>query len=487
MRKGNLLPKIILIVFFIIFAFSTRDNSVWAEENPPPLTIEEAIETALENNRSLKSFLENREAARARLKAAKRFFWPKLDFRTRSGKYYDEDIRSTILHDYPELVRTVKEREYHTGGLYLRQPLPTGTNIGFESTLGHQEYTSSAAAYDATLSRFGFSLYQPLFRENELKTNLKTMELQLEIAEADTRTSRSWLIYNVKTTYYNGIRQNKILKMQKAYFDLLHSSFKAGEIRHKLGQMTKAHLFLLEAKAILAQVDLDKTKVYLEFAKDNLRHLMGEDYDFQFTPQEGEIPPLREVVLEEEIEKALKNRPELKKYQALIKLAELDLRNYKKERKPELGLRGYYDWKGTGDSIRESTGEFAKEWGANLQLTYPLWDGGVSKSKIKSAQLEKRAGETTLKNEKDKIILEVRQAVRCFVEAQARIEKVRKTVTAAKEGLKGAMLLLELGEVTEDIVLEAQLLLVTYQLDYANALFDYQSAAAKLNQVTAAF
>ncbi|MCK4648607.1 TolC family protein [bacterium] len=486
MRKTIFLLKIIFIVAGIFTSF-TIDNSVWAEEKVlPPFTIEKAIETALENNKLLKNYFEDLEAAKAKLKAAKRHFWPKLDLRTRSNKYYDEDISSSITQDYPGLLTSIKERTYHTGGLHLGQPLPTGGNIGFGGTLGHQEYTSATREYAATLSKFGFSLSQPLFQENELKAKVKRIEFQLKIEEANTRSFQSKLIYEVRASYYNGIRQDKILKMQKAYFDLLQSNLKAGRIKHKLGQISDADLLVLEAKAITAQINADRTEVYLAYAKDSLRQLMGEDYDFQFSPQEEEIPPFRELVLEEEVAKALKNRPELKKYETQIRLAELGLKKYKKERNPNIRLGGYYNWKGVGDNIRGSTEEFANEWGANVKLTYPLWDGGVSKSEIKSAQLKKKARETTLRNEKDKIVLGVRQAVRYLEEVQPRIEKVSKIVTAAEEVLKVAVLLFEKGEIVEDDVLEAHLFLLKSRLKYVGTLFDYHLAIARLDQVTAA-
>jgi len=97
---------------------------------------------------------------------------------------------------------------------------------------------------------------------------------------------------------------------------------------------------------------------------------------------------LEQMSIDEAIENALQNRPEIKEFDANIRSLEWGLTLAKLQRWPKLTAE--YDYDVYLDEYlreRENFKNF-RSWNAIAVLTFPLFDGGVSKRQVQKVEMQ---------------------------------------------------------------------------------------------------
>jgi outer membrane protein TolC len=170
---------------------------------------------------------------------------------------------------------------------------------------------------------------------------------------------------------------------------------------------------------------------------------------------DSQAPP-REALVAEGIEAS----PAVAQARAQVAAAEAQIALAKAIVKPELRAVGNYnEW--TSSQL-----DFTGEWNAGLQLTVPLFDGGVTRSRIAKAEAAHRAAQEQVRLAEVQVREEVDRAAAAIEEAEARIASLTKAVERFTEVARVQKLLLDEGAGT--------------QIDYLNAEADLLAARASL-------
>jgi outer membrane protein TolC len=187
--------------------------------------------------------------------------------------------------------------------------------------------------------------------------------------------------------------------------------------------------------------------------------------------------------LQESIATALADRPEYTQAKLDLQNSDISIKVAKNQRLPILDLQGSYSLNGLGDGLDEPLSQVGSadygSWFVGLALRMPLGERGA-RAELQKSQYEKEQKLLTLKALEQKIIAEVRGAVR-------QLETDRKRITATKvaEDLARQVLLAEekkyrLGLSTSYEVLQFQASLATATKNRLSAVVDYRKSIVNL-------
>ena len=125
-------------------------------------------------------------------------------------------------------------------------------------------------------------------------------------------------------------------------------------------------------------------------------------------------------------------------------------------------------------------GGFFSDRTVGVQVAWPLFDGLRVKGNIDLAQAQARVAELQLAQEREAVALEVERARAELARSQALFQARRTNVSEADEAFRLASLRYTRGLSTQLEVSDAQLQLLTAQIDEARATYDLYLASAEL-------
>lgn len=393
----------------------------------PPLTLDEALETARENHPQLIEARENLRGAEARTGLALSNYYPQISIaadwnKGRSFLTAQESIRST---------------EVNTAALYLKQ-----TIYDFGRTAGMAEAARS----------------------------------NREAADMALTVTRQELAFRVRSAFYLLLASEKQVIAVRETVTARENVYRQAQEFFKEGIRAKLDVARAEANLFSARTALIRAENNREIAKVELANAMG------IASLEGrspvEPPPAAEIFPErsQTRQDALKNRSELQQLAALKSTADANLKTARASYLPILSgtaSAGYAD---------RDFPPAGSVWAVGLNLTVPLFSGFSSVEQVREASASSSAIEARRNNLKLQIGKEVESAWLGVNEAAARQLSTGKEVAAANE----SKLLAEsryqegVGSIIE--VTDAQSQALEAQTANIQALYDYYTALARFER-----
>ena len=267
--------------------------------------------------------------------------------------------------------------------------------------------------------RQSIAVLEPTLQVEYLIFDLGGRAGQVDVAKANL------MIANLE---FNDTHRELIFKVTAAYFRLLNAtgqkesaeiSLKNAEAietdadnRLKNGLATKPDL--LEATAARTQADYDfqATVGAEKIAQAELATLMGLPAETQFRVQSiSELPIPQSITdsLEDEIERALRQRPELLAEIASIRSAKGSLKQARSTYFPTIHFVGKGGWARAYGQQDLHPGHYGQgeTWAAGLELRWTLFDGAKREQQVIAAKAQQRAAEAQLHELRDQIDQEV--------------------------------------------------------------------------------
>lgn len=372
---------------------------VFAAEGVEKLTLDEAVQIALEKNFDVLMARTELERTEGSLISAQAGYYPSLDLSGSSTRREDSGSSPERVNN---VAVTLSQTLYAGGTIHAgkRQALVDSQKAGEE--LGYAMDTVTQAVCNAW-----YGVLQK---------------------EADLRTAEEASLY-----YAN------------AWMDI--------KKRVELGLSTKLELVRADQERASAEADLSSAKNELAKARISLLTLLRIDPE-----TEVEIDGRLEMVEVEgdvklSIETALSSRSDL---QALISeeasrkeavdIAEGGL-------KPTVKLAASYEFNDTSSSSASSN---ADEWVAKLTVNIPVSDGGYTKGQVKSKKALQEQAQQSIEQKKDAIKEETLSAWMTLVSSVETTEAAKKNVDLARESLHLAEVGYREGVNTQLDVLQAR-------------------------------
>jgi len=414
------------ICLLVLLAFST---SVWAVE---ALTMREAVEVGLRSNPSILAAREALTASDYAVKSARAAFGPSMS--TQYGY--------TRLDERPQAF---------------------GANAG---TLNNWE--------------LAFNVHQPLFTGFNLLTTHEKAVLQKEQVASQINNAELQLIVAIQDAFLRLLQARENVRSAEDSLVRLRSQLKVSTAFYEVGLRPKLDM-------LQAEVDVSTAEQLLLAATNNeatveaqLNTLLGQSVDAE-VEYVGELRyfPVS-LTLEECLERAARERPDLRIARQAVMLAEKDKVLAAVPYYPQVGADFNYIRAGEDPLVHGGDYHKPSQWNAQLGMKWTFFEWG--KTYYGERQAEKnvsRLGQEYL-NLENEAAFEVKKSFLQIQSAEKRIAAARQGLVAAKESYRMALARYEAQVGTNTDVLDAQAKQTLSEAGLNEALSDYGRAVAEL-------
>lgn len=392
-----------------------------------PLTLEEAIATALKSHPQVVEARENLNGAVAKTGQALSNYYPQISLAadwSRGQSYFPAQ-------------ETIKISETNSAALYLKQTIyDFGRTAGaVETARGNREAADNALAVtrqDLTL-RVRVAFYLVLALEKQV------------VAVRENVKAREDIFRQAQEFFNQGIRARVDVARAEANYFAAQSNLIRAESNHEIARVELANAMGIASMGERPLVEPSSLTLSL--------------------PERNSSQ-----------ENALRNRAELQQFAALKSAASGNLKSAKSSFLPILSGTASI---GYADKDYPPTGDV---WGVGLNLTVPLFSGFSSVEQVHEATAALNSMEARQNNLKLQIIKEVEAAWFGGNDAAARMVSTQKEVEATTESK-----LLAEGRYQEGVgsiieVTDAQSQTLDAQTANIQAMFDYFTALARLDR-----
>lgn len=423
------------------FSTRTQIGIEKTEHSTRKFTLDEAIAFALKNNPNIGIAEKEIEIASHRVDGAWAERMPRIDFT--SGAYRNR---------YP---------------LPLSPPVisgPLGTGL-------------SIPEYSRNIYDVGGSLRLPVFRGGRLHRAVKVAELLRDMARDSLATSKHELAYNVSSVFFKIAELEKLLQAADGTVRQIEAHRRDAESLFQAGTVPQLDLLKTDVRLAHALEQRLAVRNSLESAYELLANLMGMDLGagpFEISYHEthiASVPPQ-----EEGLAKAFSHRPELKALAHKKNMLEERIKMAQGKRLPDVSIGGEYGGR-AGDSLG-----FKENWYFGAKLSIPVFDGGLITAEVNKERVELHKTLEEERSLKLSIAREVRNAYLDLIHARERIAVGRRSMESARENVRVERLKYQAGAGTASDYLDAQTDLLRMEADYYRAVFDEETARARLKK-----
>jgi outer membrane protein TolC len=324
-------------------------------------------------------------------------------------------------------------------------------------------------------------LRQPVFRGFALLSNYELSKLGIDQSETETELAKLDLALRVKVAYFDILIADtavdvaeKDVAARKSNADVVRNFYKVG--MKPINELLQAEVEWANAKQAMVGAQNGA-----RLARSAFNTVLSRPVN---APVDVKVPdPLWEPVLgglDEYIERALKNRPEMKLININLDQADQDIRLAKSKYYPELSLVGEYVKEGDTPDVSGSSFHQARDARATAVLTWTFWEWGKTRYSVREKEsFKKELMETKLALEND-IRLAVREALLALDTAEENIPTTRKAIEQGKENLRVSEERYKAQVTTITEVLDAQTRLTRSRVNYFGALYNHNVAKGQL-------
>lgn len=396
------------------------------------LTLEEAIQIALENNRQLRISARTVKKARdlvAEARNANRF-----------------QIQGSATYTRLDRVATAR---------FGPQPI----------RLGNIENRTARIV-----------LTQPIDISGIVRSAVRVVSLNYEIAQIENQRTRNEVVLQVTTAYQQVARAEEFVRVTEEA--LKNARERLSVIQAQVDAGVASQFDLLRARTQVAQNEqaVLTARNQLEIAKSTLNNLLGRPLETPFRVVPFQQLPELAGDLESLIQQACSQRPEMLSAQRGIDLAQANIQNARRGQLPTLALTGQADFNLNTTPFNPRRESYT----GVVVLSVPIWDGGITQARVAQAQDDLEIAKTRLQQVQEAIALEVRTAYLNLVESKKRLEVAQQGLEVATEALRLARVRFEAGVSPQLEISDAELAFTQARTNLVNAQYDYLNAYANL-------
>ncbi len=433
-----------LKIFSLMISMLILGSGPAFAEGSPIMSLRESIDMALQNSVLIQAAQEGVKGAEARRKEAVTAFLPK----------FSTAYSYTRLHEQP------------TTTFIAAPPLPpttiaVGTKDNYNWTL------------EAT---------QPVFAGGALWNNYRLNKQGLDLSLKEGERTIQDIIQEVKVTYFNVLRAERILEAAKQSVELLQAHRNTAQHFFDVGLIPKNDLLYAEVELANSRHELVRAENGLEIAKASFNTVLRREIasDVHLEDMLTEAP--FNLSFDECLKMALENRPELQAYQLKVDQAQSLVRIARSGYYPSVMVVGHYSKFGDEANVSGSDFHDQESWHVMAVAKWDFWEWGKTKYQVDYSLSQESQAKSMLTHAADQVALEVKNAYLAVKETEKKIFVTQKAIEQAQENYRINTERYREQVATSTEVLDAQTILTRTLSDYANALGIYHISQARLER-----
>ncbi len=441
-----------MLVVFVLFLTS----ALLAQETKP-LTLDECVQIALQNNSSLKISGYQVESAETSVTSARANFLPKINSSFSSGKYI-QGARVTKM-DVP-----TGEVDSETGGVIYEE----------KSVLQDRTERNSHSA--------SVSLSQNIFDFGKSMNNLKSNKAGKTSMEHSLKNTRNDVIAGVKQAFYELLKQYRLKEVYEEAVQVSNDEVSRVQTMMEIGLSSQAEVYQARVTLNNSKTTLLNQVNNIELAKADLNNALG-----RFPSDPLEIVPenadaiFPEYSFEKASDLAVENNEYLKALEQEVKANSYNIKYAKSAYFPSIGGSASYSRSNTDFSRVYSSKldqDFSITMGVGVDLN--IFNGFSDKASVQRNTIQYNIAVENLEEAKRTLLSSVKQYYLQLNAYKDIIEMNKLNIEAYEENLRLQQEKRRVGSGTELEVTQAQYDLTSARSDLISAEFEAKTVIAQL-------
>lgn len=290
-------------------------------------------------------------------------------------------------------------------------------------------------------------------------------------------------LFVVASTYFDIVNKQKRVEILKENVKRLSAQKEAVLIKLKLEEVLKTALLRTEAELSGARSDLVQAENALVYAYATLARLLEIPLNYEIIP-----PNLEDVFsvdghLEEFIETAMAQRPDIKSLEINVKLASDYVDIIKSEYWPTLSLEAGYKSEDTDPSyLTENETAYG-----SVNLNMVLFDWGFRSASVSQEKARLQNTELQLRAKSKEIALEVERAYLTIITAQATIAALKDKLRFSRADYAAVSLQFKVGQADSLDIIYSNTVLLNSERELSEAQYLLALATIGLDRAQGIF
>lgn len=508
-----------------------------------PISLNDAIKTALENNNEIEVSRNEVRYQETRLRSLQGLYdgvftiAPTYTRSSTTGSSSTNDFR--VNSDFTKFISRgggnyrVFFNNQRTENAFAQAQVSSGTSLN--SSSGGAIYSSSTGA----------TYTQPLFRNFSIDNNRRQIKIQrkvLQQTDADFRRQTIDIISQVQQAYWDLVFALRDQQNRVANLNLAKENLRQVEARIEAGAAAPLERAEVATELANREADVLLASQQVSISENSLKRLMIKNPDSpqwsqSYVPTDSPVFSQDSINLEDALKDAVANRPELRRLRLQQEINEIDLRYFKNQTKPQIDLNTTLSFDGlarggvtnssidvpqfTGNEeiLRQKLnlllpanqqipniittvppspsylfGGFNRSLGNIFRSDAPNFSVGVTisfpfknksaKADLAGAQIQEEQIQARTRAQEQTVIVEVRNAVQAVETARQRVFTARRARENAEKQLEGERQLYEVGKSTTFLLFQRENALTNARNSEIRAETDYNKALSDLQRAT---
>jgi len=319
---------------------------------------------------------------------------------------------------------------------------------------------------------YGFEIAQPLFRAADIKAYSQSKivalqtEIQLKLAEQE-------LILRVAQAYFDVLSANENLQVNKAQAKAFKESLERAKLTFKVGTSTKTDKLEAQARYDLARANVISAENQLAIARQSLASIIGEAPDtLKKLKNNAELRKLKADNIQYWVDTAIARNLQLGLANTGYKISQIEVTKLKSDRLPTLDLIANANKANRYNSFLDKNID-ATNASINLQISMPIYTGGLVSSRIREAENLKFQQQQNKINVQRQVILQTQQAYLNSYNGLQQVNALQQALTSSNSALEATRKGLDVGVRTNLDLLDSQQQYFSTERDFRIAKYNY--------------
>ena len=391
------------------------------------VTLDETIQRAYENNRTIKESVADRERAYWQLSEARRQGNPQLTWNFEAQRF---------------------------GGSYYR------------------DYT-----YNRSFTNSG-TISMPIYQGGRLKEGRRSARFALSSADLSLENTMQDVRLQSTIYYFNVLQYRNLIGVYEEEVVTLQEHLRNVNAQFRVGTVAKVDVLESQVELANAQQNLVNIQNNYDVAVATLNNFIGLPADTVLRPQDTLAYRQYKLNLGDCTAYALENRADAAMADYAVKQAESARKSAKAGYRPQVSAsisKGLTNQNLVSKKITD-------QWTAGISASWNIFDGGLTSAQVHEADAALTRAKEVAAQTREQIQLEVQQYFLELHAAEKNIGTTQAAVALAEENYKIAQVRYAAGVGTNLDVMDASRKLTEARSNYFTALYNYNTAKASLDR-----
>lgn len=448
-----------IILIFIIQFSSLAQSKIY--------TLDEAINTAMNNNRDIAISVMNVNKSGAAIDEAFGYALPNVNLNGNFSRFLEKPKMP-----FPDFEAMLTNATYSI--LFDEGVLPRDDNkyLSMGSKLQSFSQTNNFST-DVTVTQTLFS--------SAVFEGIGASKIYYDLAKANLNGTVSKTVLSVQKTFYGVLLSKEVLDITRSSFENAQANLNDVKALYKEGMVSEFDMLQAEVQVENIRPVVLQMENNLQSAKDGLKIILSVDQQENIDVQGEFLYQAYDISNEEGlIYEALTSNYDIKtldiKKQVDEAFIQLDVSDYW----PNIAAFGQYAYNGSSDSWKFNTYTSAT---IGVKFSINLWEGNRTKNAVEQSTITYKQTEEQLNQLKDFTLLNVKAKLQELKRVQSLLEVQARTVEVADRAYQIAKVRYKEGVGSQIELQNTDLALKQAKLNRIQSLYSYLTTKYELEQI----